>query len=168
MENINDRLADLVISYYAEFPNFHEDILHTQEVACYTRIIASGEGLSQKEVSLLDAAAWMHDIGCPVSKERYGNSMPDNQQKVGIEVTDELLKDFKGFSSEEKKWISDVVGSHHNAKSATELSFQPLFEADLIVNILSGYYSMEIAPKLFKTSVKTETGKRLFKTLIKD
>ena len=78
MENINDRLADLVISYYAEFPNFHEDILHTQEVACYPRIIASGEGISPIEVALLYVPAWMLDIGCSGSKDTYDSSIAYN------------------------------------------------------------------------------------------
>ena len=168
MGNINDKLSEIVITYYSDFQGFHEDILHTQEVASYTRIIASGEKMSDQEVSLLESAAWLHDIGCPVSKQRYGNSKPDNQQKVGMEVTEQLLRDFDEFTEQQKEWLTKVVGSHHNLKSATELCFEPLYEADLIVNILSGYYAPELAPKLFKTSVKTETGTKLFKTLIKE
>ncbi len=130
-------------------------------------MIAVGEGLSEVQVQQLEAAAWLHDIGCPRSCEKYGNSLPVNQQAVGREVTRELLSDTKEISAKQLDWLVEVVGTHHQAGSATELDFQPLFEADLIVNILSGYFTMEQAPNLYRTLMKTESGKRLFNTLIK-
>ena len=35
MGNIKDKLSEIVITYYSDFQGFHEDILHTQEVASY-------------------------------------------------------------------------------------------------------------------------------------
>ncbi len=163
---IQDQIAEIVIDYYAQFPDsMREDILHTQEVVAYTHMIALGEGLSEERLVLMECAAWMHDIGCPRSKDIYGNSLPVNQQSVGGEVCEELLHDFVPLSSFAKRWIIDVVKSHHQAQSATKLAFEPLFEADLIANLLSGYHEREKAQMLFDTLVTTDSGKRLFRGL---
>ena len=168
MKNIKDKISELVVEYYARYPELmREDILHTQEVVSYTEMICAGEGLNDDERSLMICAAWLHDIGCPVSKERYGNSLPVNQQNVGREVTSNLLKEVAELSDDNKKWIEDVVGTHHQLRFAEELNFMPLFEADMIVNLLSGYHSKDKAPNLYKTMMKTESGKKLFKLLIK-
>lgn len=143
-----------------------EDILHTQEVVSYTRMVAIGEGLSQKEVDMQEIAAWLHDIGCPRSKEIYGNSLPQNQQRVGKDVARELLEDITYLTEDEKEWIMNVVGTHHQFAESQRLSFTPLFEADLIVNILSGYYKKEQAENLYKTLITSKTGKCLFSTVV--
>ncbi|MFR9661923.1 MAG: HD domain-containing protein, partial [Rikenellaceae bacterium] len=130
--------------------------MHTQEVASYARLIAAGEGMAEDEIALHEIAAWLHDIGCPRSKEIYGNSLPQNQQSVGREVAAGLLANVDSLSHEQKFWLVDVVGSHHQFKSAQELHFEPLFEADLIVNILSGYYPKESAEKMFQSMMKTD------------
>lgn len=163
---IND-IANLVIKYYSKYPSImREDILHTQEVVSYTRMVAIGEGLSQKEVDMQEIAAWLHDIGCPRSKEIYGNSLPQNQQRVGKDVARELLEDITYLTEDEKEWIMNVVGTHHQFAESQRLSFTPLFEADLIVNILSGYYKKEQAENLYKTLITSKTGKCLFSTVV--
>lgn len=164
---IQDIVAEIVVEYYSNFPSMHEDLTHTQEVVTYTRMIAITERLPDAEVSMLEAAAWLHDIGCPRSKQIYGNSLPSNQQSVGREVTFELLHKDERISTRQREWLQDVVGSHHQMKSSTSLHFTPLFEADLIVNILSGYYSRDKAEHLFETMMSSNGGKKLFRTVIK-
>lgn len=164
---MKDIVAQLVIEYYSRYPEWmRDDIRHTQEVVSYTRLIAVEEGLPKPEVDMLEAAAWLHDIGCPRSKELYGNSLPVNQQNIGCVVAAELIKDLDGLTIDQKDWLADVVGTHHQFKHAQRLNFLPLFEADLIVNLLSGYHARENAPKLFETLMTTESGKRLFKLLV--
>ncbi len=167
MKLINDTIAEMVIRYYSHYPQMREDILHTQEVASFARLIAINEGLTERETELIEASAWLHDIGCPRAKEECGNSLPANQQRVGRIVTEELLKDVDILTIDEKKWLVEVVGTHHQFQSAIDLHFEPLFESDLIVNLLSGYHSMDKAPMFFKNMMTTESGKCLFKTLIK-
>ncbi len=165
---MKDIVAQLVIEYYSRYPEWmRDDILHTQEVVTYTRLIAIGEGLSEGEVDLLEAAAWLHDIGCPRSKELYGNSLPVNQQNIGCVVAAELIKDLDGLTIDQKDWLADVVGTHHQFAQAQRHNYLPLFEADLIVNLLSGYHQREKAPNLFDTLMTTSSGKQLFKLLIK-
>lgn len=163
-----NRLIRQVMDYYCSYtPILHDDILHTIEVATYTRLIAEGEGATPSEVEQLCMAAWLHDIGCPQSVEIYGNSLPANQQLVGREVAAQLLDERDDIAMSVKEWLVEVVGTHHQHIQAIELGFMPLFEADLIVNILSGYYSLDKAPHLYNTLMQTESGKQLFHRLIK-
>ncbi len=165
---MKDAIAQLVIEYYSRYPEWmRDDILHTQEVVSYTRLIAIGEGMSESDVAMQEAAAWLHDIGCPRSKELYGNSLPVNQQNIGSVVAAELLKDLDGITIDQKSWLADVVGTHHQFTKSQQLGFAPLFEADLIVNLLSGYHPRENAQHLYDTLMITESGKRLFKMVIK-
>lgn len=166
MEAIKDIIANMVIEYYGRYESRHDDLVHTQQVVSYTRLIAVGEGLAPKRVSMLESAAWLHDIGCPQSKEIYGNSEPINQQKVGEEVSRELLASISVIPEQDKRWLIDVVATHHQHASATKLGFEPLYEADLIVNILSGYHHISKAGDLYKKLMASKTGKRIFKALI--
>ncbi|MFI3328807.1 MAG: HD domain-containing protein [Rikenellaceae bacterium] len=162
-----NKVALMVMRYYAEFPHLlREDLLHTQEVVSFTRAIAAGENMSAHEVEMLECAAWLHDIGCPRSKEIHGNSLPVNQQAVGREVTRELLADFSEFSAAEKQWLEDVVGTHHQLSSSKELRFAPLFEADIFANLLSGYHKKEQAESLYKNALVTATSKALFRDVV--
>lgn len=164
---MKELIANTVIAYYSRYPNtMREDILHTQEVVCYTRLIAVGERVPDCEIELLEAAAWLHDIGCPRSKEIFGNSLPENQQSIGRQVTIDLLSSVDSLSDVEKQWLADVVATHHQFSKVAELGFMPLFEADLIANCLSGYHPKERAQLLYDSMMVSETGRNLFKTLI--
>lgn len=164
---IKDIVAGIVVEYYSGYESMHEDLKHTQEVVTYTRMIAVGEGYSPERVSLLEAAAWLHDIGCPESKVIYGNLLPVNQQSVGCKVAKELLAGVDEIDEDDKEWLAMVVATHHQFDSSKELGFTALFEADLIVNLLSGYHARAKADHLYSKLMVTSSGKALFKTLIK-
>ncbi len=160
--NYKDTIARRVIDYYTENPPVEEQIVHTQAVANYTRLIASGEGMERHTVCMHEISAWLHDIGCPTARRLHGSAQPVYQMKYGRTLVEEWLKDDTHFSEEEKVWLADVVGSHHVFKKAKELHFEPLFEADLIVNLWEGYYEKNHAAE-YEKMVTTETGKGLFR-----
>ena len=160
--NYKDMIVRRVIAYYVDHPPVNEQIVHTQAVASYTRLIAIGEGLDAHQVDLLEMAAWMHDIGCPKAREIYGNSLPPHQEKEGRILVNEWLLDEPELTAEEKVWLADVVGSHHHFAAAQKLHFESLFEADLIVNLWEGYYKLEHANSYYEKMMVTETGRRLF------
>ncbi|MCD7975690.1 MAG: hypothetical protein LUG51_00505 [Tannerellaceae bacterium] len=160
-----DKLALRVIAYYAQQEHAERHILHTQAVASYTRLIAAGENLGEQTVNLMEMAAWLHDIGCPVAILKHGNSLPEYQQKEGKIITTEWLRDVHCLTPDEKQWLADVVGTHHQFHAAQELRFEPLFEADLIVNLLEGYYERGKARHLYDKLTVTDAGRKLFTTI---
>lgn len=165
-----------VIDYYAQNPPVRSQITHTQAVASITRTIAVNEKYDIKFINLIEAAAWLHDIGCPDAVRKYGNSLPVHQQCEGKRIVYEWLHETNpseewrpvvdSLTEEEKEWLCNVVGSHHQHETASKLHFEPLFEADLIVNLLEGYYKIENAQNYFNKMMLTESGKQLFRKII--
>ena len=156
------RLGLKVVYYYAQ--KDATQIAHTQSVTHYTTLLAEAEGYTPRQVTLLTAAALLHDIGCPQAKEKFGNSKPVHQMKEGIAVATQILEEFSDdeFSREEKQWIVEVVGKHHRFADAQRLNFLPLFEADLIVNFFEDYFSINRAPQYYERLMTTATGRDLF------
>lgn len=152
-----------MLDYYAS--KDISQIAHTLCVHEYTRLIALQEGYSTRKVMLLELAALLHDIGCPRSKELYGNCLPVNQERIGAEITSEWLPEYTKLAPKEIDWLVKVVGSHHQLPKAKEYGFEALFEADLIVNLFEGYYPMEKVFLYEKNMVRTASGKVLFEML---
>ncbi len=163
--NLKDSIARRVVDYYIGNPPTYEQIVHTQAVASYTRLIAVGEECDSHRTDLLEIAAWLHDIGCPEARRQYGDSRPLHQQETGRCMVSEWLKEEAALTEEEKVWLADVVGSHHQLPAARRLHFEPLFEADLIVNLIEGYYAMDKAADYLETMVTTPAGRSLYKSL---
>ena len=66
------------------------------------------------------------------------------------------------LAPKEIDWLVKVVGTHHQLPMAKEYGFEALFEADLIVNLMEGYYPKEKAALYEKNMVRTASGKALF------
>lgn len=159
--NYKDKIARKVIDFYTQNPPVEEQIVHTQAVANYARLIASGEGMDAHSVDIHEISAWLHDIGCPAARCKHGNSNPPYQMQEGRILAEQWLENDPNFTPQEKEWLADTVGSHHVFRKAIELHFEPLFEADLIVNLWEGYYNKEHADE-YEKMVTTTTGRSLF------
>ncbi len=160
--NFKDQIATRVIEYYAATPPVEEQIMHTQAVANYTRMISVMAGMDSHTTDLMEIAAWLHDIGCPNARNHYGDSLPAHQQTEGEKLVREWLKDETQLTDDEKEWLALAVGHHHQHTSAVELHFEPLYDADLIVNLWEGYYDKEQAEEKFRKLVCTKSALRLF------
>lgn len=152
----------ITLRYFAEVDK--SQISHTVQVASLTALIADGLDLSERDKCLLEITAWLHDIGCPQAMKVYGNTRPVNQEKEGRLVASHLLTNVDGLTDQEKTWIVDVVGHHHQVPQAKSLQFEALNDADLIVNLLEGYYKWESKNSLSKRLL-TEKGREYFDAL---
>lgn len=160
-----DRISSKVIEFYAGEEPAIAQIQHTQTVASYTRMIAAGEGIEGRMLDLMETAAWLHDIGCPDARRCYGDSLPVHQQEMGRQKVSVWMQEVEELTGEEKQWLADVVGTHHRFDSARQFHFEPLYEADLIVNLIEGYYEQSHARPYYDTVMTTATGRKLFATL---
>ena len=66
--------------------NFH-DINHFLKVHAYALTIGACEGLSQAQRYTLELAAIVHDIACPLCREKYGNTNGKYQEQEGAPLT---------------------------------------------------------------------------------
>jgi len=148
--------SERVIKFYAENPPTARQIMHTQSVADFTRLIADGDEMQV-------TAAWLHDIGCPPAMKKYGDSKPPHQESEGKRLVHEWLDGGYLFAQQEVDWLADAVGGHHRLNEARRLHFEPLYEADLIVNLFEGSYPMEDAKHFVESgAVSTPKGLELF------
>ncbi len=159
ISRINWRMMKL---FAAEDP---AQIAHTQSVHDYTRVLAARSGCAERRIALLELAAILHDIGCPAARAKYGDSKPPHQEQEGARIVAEWLRECPELNEDEKTFIEEAVGSHHQFAEAKRLGFEPLFEADLAVNLLEGYYPRERAGELCEKLVTTAAGRELFHLL---
>ncbi len=165
-----------VCDYYKTHGPAYSQTAHTMAVASLTREIALMQGRDEHVVDLLEMAAWLHDIGCPTAIDRYGDSKPVHQQTEGERIVKEWLSSAEGYTGwhivvsalteKEKQWLAHVVGTHHQQKHAIELHFEPLFEADLIINIKEGYYGRSQADHLYATMMLSDAGREMFRRFV--
>lgn len=119
--------------------NLH-DINHFMKVYAYAKTIGECEKLDNDTQTVLEVAAIVHDIACPLCREKYGNTNGKYQEKEGEILVAEFLKD-TGYSEEFINRVVFLVGHHHTLKDITGLDYQILVEADYIVNADESHYS---------------------------
>jgi hypothetical protein len=120
------------------------------------------ENLPSEQLFILEAAAYVHDIGIKVAEERYGkgNCGGKLQEQLGPEPASILLKKCD-FTSEQISRISYLVGHHHTYTNIDGLDYQILVEADFLVNLYEDECSPDAIHSAYQTIFKTNSGKRI-------
>lgn len=143
--------------------NIH-DIHHFMKVYAYAKTIGECEGLDLETQKILEVAALVHDIACPLCREKYGNTNGKYQEQEGVVLVKEFLKD-TGLSEEFIDRVAFLVGHHHTISGMDGMDYQILIEADYLVNAdESGYLKQNIQNTLERV-FKTETGKQLLQNM---
>ena len=143
--------------------NIH-DIDHFVRVWNYARTIGALEGLDADTQYVLEVAAIVHDIACPLCREKYGNTGGKRQEEEGAPMAADFLKD-SGMRPEQIERVAYLVGHHHTFTDIDGVDYQILIEADYIANATENGYSKDnvrnFAEKVFRTGV----GLRLLKSI---
>lgn len=143
--------------------NLH-DINHFMKVYAYAKTIAECEKVADDEQRIIEIAAIIHDIACPLCREKYGNTNGKLQEKEGAVLAEEFLKG-TGLSNEMVNRIIFLVAHHHTFQEVDGIDYQILLEADYLVNAdESGYQEANI--RNVKDCVfKTSSGKMLLQSV---
>ena len=120
-------------------------------------MIAQMEKVDEHTLFITELAAYLHDIGVKISKEKYGNSQPQHQEAEGPTIAKKLLEPL-GLPAEDVERICFIIGHHHTYKAIDGIDFQILVEADYIVNLMEGHCKRESIPEMKKNVFKTESG----------
>lgn len=148
-----------------EFSNGNtHDINHFMKVYTYAKTIAESEHIPEKEFITIEAAAIIHDIACPLCREKYGNTNGKNQEKEGILLAEEFLSDIS-LPEEIKKRVVFLVGHHHTLTGIDGIDYQILLEADYLVNADESGYPAENIQNMKEKLFKTQMGLRLLKAV---
>lgn len=136
------------------------DINHFMKVYGYAKMIGECEHLVAKEQKILEIAAILHDIACPLCREKYGNTDGKRQEEEGIPLVYSFLKG-TGEEQEIVERTAYLVGHHHTLTDIDGMDYQILLEADYLVNADESGYSKENIRNMMEKVFKTDTGKML-------
>lgn len=140
------------------------DINHFMKVHAYAKTIGECEGLDEAVQTVLEIAAIVHDIACPLCREKYGNTNGKYQEQEGPALAVEFLRD-SGLPQAMVDRIVYLVGHHHTLHDIDGLDYQILVEADYIVNADESQYSRENAEHTLKHVFRTQTGSDILRSM---
>ena len=123
-----------------------------------------GFGLPGITGCVLEIAAIVHDIACPLCREKYGNTNGKYQETEGAPMAKEFLAD-SGLTDGQIERAAYLVGHHHTLSEIEGMDYQILIEADYIANATENGYSRGNVENFVSTVVKTASGKRLAKAV---
>lgn len=145
--------------------NLH-DINHFLKVFAYAKTIGECENLDSETQSILEVAALIHDIACPICRKKYGSTNGSYQETEGVILAEEFLRD-SGYSDKFIERVVFLVGHHHTLKNIEGMDYQILIEADYLVNADESNYPESNIQNMMERIFKTETGISLLKSIYK-
>ena len=140
------------------------DIDHFIRVWTYARTIGELERLDEDTQFILEVAAITHDIACPLCREKYGNTNGKYQEEEGALLVKEFLSD-TGMTEEKIARVAFLVGHHHTFANIDGIDYQILVEADYIANATENGYSRQNVENFLQKIMKTESGKRILRSI---
>ena len=154
----NPQLLDLLyqnmIEYFSGDP---KRIQHFVKVHSFSRVIGHMEKLTEDELFILEAAAYVHDIGIKPAEEQFGKCDGKLQEELGPKQAEIILKQC-GFSEQQIDRIVYLVGHHHTYTEIDGMDYQILVEADFLVNLYEDSSSAETIKHAYKAVFKTKSG----------
>ena len=139
--------------------NIH-DIYHFLKVWAFARNIGKAEGLDPKTQETLEMAAVVHDIACPLCREKYGNASGKHQEEESAPLVREFFKDVPAGELDIER-ITWLVTHHHTYTNVDGLDHQILLEADFLVNADESGYTRAAIEAARSQIFRTVSGIRL-------
>ena len=159
-----NRIDQLMLSMMAHEAPDAERIQHFIKVHDFARLIGQLEGLDPAVQEVLEAAAVVHDIGIHPAERKYGRSDGPLQELEGPPMARELLSQL-GWEEAAIDRVAFLVGHHHTYTEIDGIDYQILVEADFLVNLFEGGRSAEAQREVYRRIFRTESVKRLFRTM---
>ncbi len=146
--------------------NIH-DIDHFVRVWNYARTIAELEHVDADTRFVLEVAAIVHDIACPLCREKYGNTNGRHQEAEGAPMAAAFLAD-SGMTETQIERVAYLVGHHHTFTEIDGIDYQILIEADYIANATENGWSGDNVRNFVGKYFATAAGKRLVAEIFRE
>ena len=153
-------LEKLFLKMLELYAGNRSDIEHFVKVHAYARQLGLLEGLDARTQFTLEAAAIVHDIACPLCREKYGNTLGSNQERESEAILRPFLAEFE-LDPDTLERIVYLVSRHHTYTGVDGADCQILLEADFLVNAGESGYSRETIESFRSSVFKTASGLRL-------
>ena len=135
-------------------------IQHFVKVHSFARLIGQEEYIDDHTLYILEAAAYVHDIGIHPAMEKYGRDDGKLQEQEGPAEAEKIMKQL-GFEQDVIDRVCYLVGHHHTSTDIKGMDYQILVEADFLVNYFENNLSAETIQKSVEKIFRTETGRRI-------
>jgi HD superfamily phosphodiesterase len=152
-----------MIEYFSGDPR---RIQHFIKVHSLSRLIGQMENLSEEQLFILEAAAYVHDIGIKEAERIYGTCNGKLQEELGPQQAKPLLIEC-GFTPQQTERILYLIAHHHTYTNIDGTDYQILVEADFLVNIYEDNTPISSIKSIYQKIFKTESGKHLCRTMFK-
>lgn len=149
-ENVINKMIDF-------YRGNREDVRHFLKVYAYAQTIGRLEGLDEAMQDTLEIAAIVHDIACPLCREKYGNTNGNHQEAESEELLRIFLSEFD-LPGEMEERIIHLVAHHHTYTNVDGMDHQILLEADYLVNADEGQHEQETICRFRDRVFRTESG----------
>lgn len=152
-----NRLCKETIAYDCGDP---KRIQHFIKVHAFAKLIAESEGVDAHTCFVLEAAAYLHDIGIHKAEDLLGDCGGKNQEKLGPGEAAPILERC-GFSEADAQRVRFLIAHHHTYTGIDGADWQILLEADMLVNLFEDGAAERAARSALERVFKTEAGKEL-------
>lgn len=150
-----------MVKYYSEDP---ARIQHFVKVHAFAKRIGEMEHLEERTLQILEAAAYVHDIGIRPALEKYGSCTGKLQEQEGPAVAEEMLEGL-GFDQELIQRVCYLVGHHHTYANPDGMDYQILIEADFLVNLYEEQKDRQTASEVCEKIFRTDSGRQICKEM---
>jgi len=149
------------------FSDMRGMVEHTNTVLGHAVEIQESEG---GDLTIVRAAAILHDIGMPRAREVHGSTSGRYQEIEGPPVAREILTRHH-FASDQIDHVCGIVANHHSDRDpeiVETLEFKILWDADWLVNFRGRYRNATAEKKaaaieeIFKTGKGRELAQDLY------
>ena len=143
--------------------NLH-DINHFLKVWAFAKTIGEQEGLDDQTQLTLELAAVVHDIACPLCRQKYGNTNGKYQELESPPLVEDFFAGMpvEGDMAERISWL---VAHHHTYTHVDGLDYQILLEADFLVNADEGGLARAAIENMRQSVFRTGAGIRLLDSI---
>ena len=146
--------------------NIH-DIDHFLKVWAMAKTIGELEALEPHTQEVLELAAVVHDIACPLCREKYGNTNGKNQELESPPLVEAFFRELPVRRSDVER-ISWLAAHHHTYMDVDGADHQILLEADFLVNAAESGYTRSIIESFRRRVFHTSAGIRLLGSMYPD
>ncbi|MDO5345203.1 MAG: HD domain-containing protein [Lachnospiraceae bacterium] len=157
---LNQLLMEMIYYYRGDAKR----IQHFIKVHSFAKLIGEMEHIEAETMRVLEAAAYVHDIGIKPAEIKYGSCGGKLQEQEGPEAAKELL-DRLGFDEKLTERVCYLVGHHHTYTDIDGIDYQILVEADFLVNLYEDNLSRNTAASVCRKIFKTQTGKQICRVM---
>lgn len=139
-------------------------IQHFLKVYAFAHMIGTLEGLTEKELTILDIASILHDIGIHPAEAKYGSCQGKYQEELGPAEAEKLLSDFH-LDKDIVDRVCFLIGHHHTYHQVDGPDYQILLEADFLVNAFEEQLGHDEIRHIREAVFQTKTGIQILNTM---